>query len=94
MNLVNPFMLISIGGQNHEATPLSLEGQRLKRMVYAPLLIHATEHVSRLTFRKKDGGGTGCQFSVLAKECPDGSWGVKHRNPEFHHHNHPPTVGY
>lgn len=47
--------------------------------------------VSKKRRRKTSTRGTGCQFSVLSKECPGGSWGVKHRNPEFHHHNHPPS---
>lgn len=35
--------------------------------------------------------GTGCHFSVIAKEASNGSWDLKYRpNPEFSVHNHEP----
>lgn len=42
--------------------------------------------------RKTTTRGTGCPFSVIAKESSDGSWTLKHRpNQEFSMHNHEPS---
>ena len=42
--------------------------------------------------RKTTTRGTGCPFSVTAKESTDGSWNLKHRpNQECAVHNHGPS---
>lgn len=41
--------------------------------------------------RRTSTRGTGCQFSIVAKECADGTWNLKHRDDQYHHHNHPPS---
>ena len=85
----------SINGQRLQDTHLQLASLRLKGMADGQLHIHVTRHclpppTSTKRGRNTTTRGTGCQYSVLAKESLDKTtWILKHRiDKRFSTHNH------
>ena len=61
-------------------------------VTYACDRVFLVPTTARERLRKTTTRGTGCPFSVLAKESPDNTWALKHRPDRcFSVHNHEPS---